>query len=183
MKKLLPYALMFIVAAIALFVTNRPEATTPPPTVQMEVMDESLQGFANDWKAEVARRFPDAVVVLCHGGTFVEGQWLVKAQDYELPLMTTDQLAQHYKNLFPNRVLVLLCCNPGHLHLHVHGVYHAMDSVWCVPDRAVSKHPGESRMKLFPFPPLPVQHRDLEGGDRWASDPGVVGNIFEFVTD
>ena len=174
MKKLLPYILAFVLLAAVIIGQSikSDNHSEVPPAVTMEIMDGSLGIYANAWRTEVARRFPDAVVVLAHGGTFSEGVWLVKATDYDHPTMTADQLAQHYKDLFPNRPIVMLCCNPGHLHLHVHGVYHAMDSVWCVPDRAVGQA-QQNDAKL----------RKTLGEDRWAEDPGVSGNIFEFISD
>lgn len=189
MKRIIACSVLFLLAAV-LFVkiVERDRPAAPPPTVTMEVLDESLQGFANNWRTEVARRFPDAVVVLCHGGTFNEGVWLTKAQDYELPTMDVDQLAQHYRDLFPTRPIVLLCCNPGHLRCHVRGVWHFMDSVFCVPDRATGSGTLNDRMTLDgPAPKTQPSDRrrydetEAPVGSRWQSDPEVHGNIFEAI--
>lgn len=137
------------------------------PHVDVVVCDPSLEQFANGWRQEISRRFPDAVAILCHGGEFINGEWLVKVPALNLPAMTADQVAAHFKVKFPGRVIVLLACNPGHLHLHVSGVYHAEDSVFCIPDRAVGEKPELDALTL----------------SRWSDDPGVTGNIFEFVQE
>lgn len=170
-------ALSVLILIATIFVVRTMPALPPqaPPTVIVETLDESLQPFSNFWRTEVARRFPDAVVVACHGGEFIEGEWLVKSPEFGKAAITADKLAQHFKDKYPGRVIVMLACNPGHLHLHVSGVYHAMDSVWCLPDRATMSDQVHNRLML-------------DGGfgereDRWVGDPNVVGSIFEFLQD
>lgn len=175
MKTLSRYASVlsfFLISAILIAAAFCPAFKHVPvvshaPRVDVVVCDPSLEQFANGWRQEIGRRFPDAVGVLCHGGEFIDGEWLVKVPSLNLPAMTADQVARHFQAKFPGRVIVLLACNPGHLHLHVAGVYHAEDSVWCVPDRLAGEHPELDDLRL----------------GRWSDNPGVVGSIFEFVTE
>jgi hypothetical protein len=140
----------------------------------MEVLDPSLQGFAAGWQQEIGRRFPHSVGVLCHGGNFVGDQWIVTAKSFE-HYLTAPDIARHMQAKYPDRTIVLLCCNPGHLHLNVPGVYYAADSVWTVPDRQVGDHPEAAGLTLDSgYEPAM---------SRWSADPSVVGNIFEFLED
>lgn len=141
----------------------------------MEVLDPSLESYASLWREEIARRFPDAVGVICHGGDLEEGRWVVRSGGQYI--QTADALVQHFQAKWPGRVIVLLACNPGHLALHESGVYYALDSVWCVPDRDTAEPdsaPGEDRLTMD-------GDAVLGGADRWHAESGVVGNIFEFV--
>lgn len=91
----------------------------PQQTVIVECLDPTLEPFANGWKTEVARRFPDAVVILVHGGNFVEGQWIVEG-DYAsgMHVQPVEDVILKYEKLFPHRPIVLTACNPGHVILH-----------------------------------------------------------------
>lgn len=161
--------ILLMVLASVLFVVGCGKHEAQAPRVDVLCMDESLQPYAEAWRVEVARRFPSALVVLCHGGSVVEGEWVALSTDHGLPATKMDDLAQHFKDLYPDRTVVLLCCDVWHYHLKVHGVYHAMDSVYCIPDRAVGENPTQERLTL--------------GSTRWQEESGVVGNIFEFVSD
>lgn len=144
------------------------------PGVIMEVLDPSLEPYAVAWQREVARRFPSAVAILAHGGDLEQGRWIIQADGKHL--QTADDIAAKYRALYPGRVIVLLSCNPGHIKLHVPGVYHFHASVWCVPDRATGKNDIAEFM-------------DLDGGHphddapRWESCPEDEGNIFEATVD
>lgn len=98
----------------------------------MEVLDPSLAQFAPMWQKEISRRFPNAVGVLCHGGEFVDGQWIVSAKAYGRDL-TAQDIARFAQAHYPGKTIVLLCCNPGHLKLGIPGVYHFEDSVFLCP--------------------------------------------------
>lgn len=198
-------AIAFIVAAagggLSLILgpgVNHTANTAGQPAVVMEVMDPSLNQYAPLWQKEIGRRFSNAVGVLCHGGEFIEDEWIVGSPTYGRSAQTADSLVAHFQAKYPGRTIVLLACNPGHLHLHVKGVYHATDSVWCVPDRENGKA-GQDLAKLgernddkrglpdddgdqtpteergHPAPEIKINRSDLE--------PNVVGNIFEFVLD
>jgi hypothetical protein len=144
------------------------------PAVAMEVLDQSLEPYAAMWQKEIARRFPHAVGILVHGNDFVEGEWTVGANLSDSRVSLTKNVVEHYQKLYPDRTIVLVSCNPGHLKLGIPGVYYAPASVWCVPDREMTaemyKGEGEGEGRLT-----------LDG--RWSEAPDVVGNVYEFVTD
>lgn len=146
---------------------------TVQPAVIMEVLDPSLEGYAPLWKAEIGRRFPNAVGILLHGGDFVEGQWIVGGHISPRHVSPVREIVEHYQKLYPTRTIVLLACNTGHLSLGIPGVYYAKSSVWCVPDRAIPIADG------FDY------KATVDGGEvtRASIDPDVVGNIYEFVRD
>jgi hypothetical protein len=149
------------------------------PGVIVEVLDPSLQQFAVDWQVEVGRRFPKALVILCHGGNFIEGEWSVKAA-VRWPYTSAQHLVRHYQQLYPDRVVVLLACNVGHLKLNVPGAYYAHSSVWCEPDRATGGAPENDYRMLDDDPESPLGGHEAS---RWTVDPEVVGNVFEFISE
>lgn len=182
--------------------SHRPDSK---PTVTIEVMDPSLTGYAELWRAEISRRFPDAVAILCHGGNFAGEQWICSAGNFGR-YSTVPEAVAYEQARYPGRTIVILCCNPGHLKLGIPGVYYANDSVWCVPDRAATSDGPEDRLMLqttkpttapatqpAPAPaapaPVVVTHETIKyisvprPKTRWEESPGVVGNIFEFVKD
>ena len=171
--------------------TNQP--TTPAvPNVIIDVLDPALTPYAAGWQKEIARRFPDAVGVLCHGRSFIHNEWIVSAQSFG-HLSTAQDVVAYEKARYPGKVIVLLCCNPDHLDLGISGVYFARDSVWCIPDRAMT-NTLTYRMALYDVPdaycprdmlPSPKHGVVMDGPakSRWEEDPGVVGNIFEFIED
>lgn len=148
------------------------------PQVDVFCMDATLERFSAAWRVEVGRRFPDAIVLLCHGGELSNGEWLVKAPAFDLPLMTAEHLVEHFQVKFPGRPVVLLACNPGHLHLHVPGVWHARNSVWCVPDRAIGGSDAACHLEMDG-----KMTASFGSGTRWDAAPDVTGNVFEFVED
>lgn len=169
-------ALLLVVAMCLTGCASCGKAPTSLHHVDVMVCDASLEPFATAWRTEVGRRFPDAVVVLCHGGEFVDGQWLCKAPAFDLPCMSVHDLAAHFQHKFEGRPVVLLCCNPGHLQLHMPGVYYFSDSVWCVPDRATGDNPTMDRASLDG-----IEYNPPKQESRWVAEPGIGGNIFEWT--
>jgi hypothetical protein len=102
--------------------------------VETPLPGEGVAQSMDYWRVEIARRFPDAYAVAVHGGD-IGGQWLVQDPDDISQLISATKLAQRLQARFPGRIIVLLSCNPGHYNLGIRGVYHAMDSVWFVPDK------------------------------------------------
>jgi hypothetical protein len=186
-------------AGITVLLSSSAQPAPAHNDVVMEVLDPSLEVFAPMWQKEIGRRFPNAVGVLCHGVEFVNGQWIVSAKAYGRDL-TAQDIVRFEQAHYPGRTIVLLCCNPGHLKLGIPGVYHADDSVWCVPDRSLTPEMfREANQKLAQCTPrCPCAHRasattrptaELDSDDviaqpsRWETDPGVAGNIYEFIED
>lgn len=149
------------------------------PNVVMEVLDPSLEVYSAMWQKEVGRRFSNAVVILCHGGDFVEGEWIVGSKPGSGHVEHIDQTIARVKALYPGRTVVILACNTGHLKPKIPGVYFAPSSVWCIPDRAITP---EMFRNGIAFRTLNDEDEPAsESQSRWDSDPDVVGNIWEFL--
>lgn len=125
--------------------------------IESPLPGENVAQSMDYWRVEIARRFPDAYAVAVHGGD-IAGQWLVQDPDDISKLIPVATLAHRLQVRFPGRVIVLLSCNPGHYKLGIPGVYHAVDSVWFVPDKDADNTDPE---------------RQAERSD--------VGNIYEFT--
>lgn len=142
------------------------------PDVVMHCMDPAIpEAGVKLWKKEIARRFHCSVGIVVHGGEFVEGQWLVKTSGLSSCVARpAAEVVRHYQGMYPNRTIVLISCNPGHLSLGVPGVWYARANVWVVPDREMT--PENTGM-----------HWAFFGKSRWEEYPDAVGSIFEFVCD
>lgn len=189
MKKricLYPFLVLLFLATTAVYLFSTPTRIAPVgnPTVVMEVLDPTLEQFAPAWRVEIARRVPNAVGILVHGGAFVQNEWIAGA-GYAGHITLTTEIVKHYRDVYPDRVLVLLACNPGHLKLGIPGVYYSMSNVWCVPDRGVS--PDKAKYSVVNRKLGDFEFRDLyqleDGVSRSQSEPDVVGNIYEFVRE
>lgn len=118
--------------------------------------------ISEPWREETARRFPTALVYASHGAN-CGGKWICQNPDFPDSLedaFYVHDLALSLRQQYPDRVIVLVICNPGHLHVGVPGVFYANDDVLIDPD--LQNH----RAWL-----LHILH------------PGCVGNIFEFHED
>lgn len=161
------------------------------PDVVMEVLDPTLEDGAQLWQAEIGRRFHNAVGIVVHGGDFVQGEWIVEgnyASGEHVQLIT--DVVHRYQALFPDRTIVLVSCNPGHIKLGIPGVYYAMSSVWVVPDRDITPDMSQGRMRAVigaddcageddPFNPSTAAPQQT----RWQQSPDDVGSIYEFVSE
>jgi len=132
--------------------------------VQRQVEGELYDKFVAAWKIEVARRFPYALLFVCHGSvgydivTGLPGWYLFPEASGRIPVRV-DLMARKIRDANPGRVIVILSCNPGHFKLTgLPGVYYALDSIWLWPDKNVEDTSGIK------------------------AEPGVVGNIHEFVS-
>ena len=171
----LPAAFLVSALLVLLFSFSHRHATPAycdQPDVIVENLVPSLDRYAPMWQQEVGRRFHHSVVILVHGGDFLEGEWIVGSEQYGHPVITAKQVVRHFQQQFPDRTIVLIACNTGHLRLGIPGVYYAHSSVWCVPDRDV-------------FRSLDGANKMLDGQeqDRSALEPEIVGNIWEFDKD
>jgi hypothetical protein len=189
MRRLFALLALLIVAYVVAGVSRAPRAAVAgSPAVIVEVADPSLVPYALMWQREIARRFPNAVGILVHGGDVVEGQWIVGTSysPWRHSMLVSD-LVRHYQRLHPDRTIVLLTCNPGHIRLRIPGVYYATSDVWCVPDRELTEEMFTSGVDLcavsaqfIPFPvPVPSRPRPT----RAQLKPDNVGNVFEFIAD
>lgn len=143
---------------------------TTPASIDVINLADSISWSNAAWKVEVQRRFPDAIVVSCHGGDDENGVWCLwgdtfdplasvltgKSMFRQLPPVPVEDFVRNIQKQRPGRQIVLLVCNPEHHTLKAKGVAYAMDSVWTIPDRAILPRSGDK--------------------------PGDLGNIFEFVS-
>lgn len=179
-------SLVILVVMIGLGVSVHVGTSIPAkaqPQVIERVLDPTLEPFANMWQKEINRRFDNAVMILVHGGDFVEDQWIVGDWQYRsgVHVRPIKDVVAETQKMYPGRTIVLLACNPGHLNLGIPGVYYAKSSVWCIPDRDMDQAtPSMSTMTLNDTKPMSRAYINL---GRWDEDPDVVGNIFEFVSE
>lgn len=176
-------AFVFAVSSITALLDGMfdgPKIHTYGPAVIMDVRDDSLGEFAPAWATEVQRRFPHAVMILCHGAGICKNQWIIVDKPggvYGDVAEPVDVVLDQERAEYPDRTIVLLACNPCHIAIHGHSdCYYADASVWCTPDRA-----------MLPFT---TNRYSIDGnrGDvpndvrpRSEANPDVVGNIFEFL--
>jgi hypothetical protein len=192
-------AAVFVGASATVQFMPAPHVTIAPPTlpgvsahvpgtpnVIMEVMDPSLEYFAPMWRAEIGRRFDNAVGVIVHGGDFEENRWIVGSslQPWQHVTLATE-LIGHFQKKYPGRTIVFLGCNTGHMKLGIPGVYYSPSPVWCVPDRFTGPDVPFSTWKLSGKGKAPaiIIVAVERAKTRWEQDPDATGNIFEFITD
>lgn len=111
--KYLAIALTLLVGCAAY--VKPPLAARPikPPRVDTVVWVEEMQPFAVAWAAEVGRRYPDAVVILCHGDDR-RGEW-VFVPDEPWAVESVTKAIGRLRSLpwIGDRRIVLVTCNPG----------------------------------------------------------------------
>lgn len=121
------------------------------------VYSESLTQYVDMWRAEVARRFPDAVLIVSHGND-IDGQWQFVPDmtfgpvDVPLAPIPVKDEVKRIQAKYPGRTIVIMSCNPGHYHLSLSNVAYALDSVWCVPDKIDAGRYGDASVgNVFEF--------------------------------
>jgi hypothetical protein len=95
----------------------------------------NMAQFLVMWRTEVQRRYPDAVMVVCHG-TDYNGKWCAAPMiDGRFGLLIPmDVFVPRIQKKYPGRRIVMVTCNPGHYRLNIPGVVYALDSVWMQTD-------------------------------------------------
>lgn len=156
------WVLMVCVAFVVLTVPTPTPTVVGSPDVVMEVLDPSLRPYERLWQAEIGRRFHNAVGIMCHGGNHLDGTWDTSATNFN-HVATLQQVVAMEQARYPNRTLIVIACNPGHLKLGISNVYYAPDNIWLEPDRDAM---GEEDAAI-----------------RAVAYPNYVGSIFEFVKD
>jgi hypothetical protein len=166
---------------------------TPPrvlaqPPVIVECLDPTLELFAPLWRAEIGRRFDNAVVILVHGGDFVAGEWIVAA-GFGGHVTPVKEIVQRFQKLHPGRTVCLISCNPGGVKLGIPGVYYGKSNIWCVPDRALGSGDTFTESRTFSdgdagmIPQIVVQVTVEKPKTRWQLQPDFLGNAYELITD
>lgn len=142
------------------FATPKPHARPTHHYTGIEVLGN--KDISTLWEDETVRRFPNALIYASHG-TNCGGKWICQNPDNPTSLADAfyvHDLALSLRQQYPDRIIVLVICNPGHLKVGVPGVYYAKDDVLVEPDAQ------NTRCYVLHF-----------------LHPGCVGNIFEFVDD
>lgn len=170
MRRSLVYFIVgFLVAVSTINFSHRYHVGRRDAVPRIDVVQWS-QSIADEqvaqWRIEVARKYPDAVIIVCHGDD-EDGHWVFCPDEAvmvgpigivtPLPRFSVEEGIKSVQKQFPGRTIVLITCNPGHYHLTVPGVVYALDNVWLEPDRFLM--------------------------DRSEKKPNNVGNIFEFQTN
>jgi hypothetical protein len=97
------------------------------------------------WQDEIASKYPDAVVVCCHGNDD-KGVWsfhpdtVIAGFRVPLPPIPVEAGVAKLKREYPGRTIVLLTCNPGHHRLTIPGVVYSLNNVWIEPDKHAAQH-------------------------------------------
>ena len=112
--------------------TNRPSPL--PDIVRVEWTKDFTPEAKAAWERQLRLRWPTQklVVVYSHGGGF--DPWMVLPDGPRLAVPAED-LARVLRNQYPNRLVVLLCCNESHRMLHIKGVYYSPFMTWIFPGR------------------------------------------------
>jgi hypothetical protein len=152
--------------------------------------DPDLIGVAGEmWKTEAARRFPNCVILLAHGQdlsgvfyTFPDGILQTgRPVETEMDLLQSE---------YPGRTVLILSCNPEGVAIHGHkGCYYFPNSVWVIPDRDTADEGIQGLVPLMLGGVWHVPHHADENPfespkpvNRWATDSGVCGNVFEAIS-
>jgi hypothetical protein len=175
---------LLVVEIVTITLPKQAASETAQPPVIVETLDPSLDRYAEMWKTEISRRFSNAVAVFVHGGNRIEGEWQVNA-GLGGHASTARDIVRHFQSVYPDRTVVLISCNPGHLKLGVPGVYYAKSDVWLIPDRQTDATTNaETGTFDLPFPfPIPFVTEPETRHTRWELNPEAVGSIFEFVKE
>jgi len=178
---------VFLGVAISVVVMLLSGCATAPihtagPAVITDIRDSSLEASVVPWQIEVARRFPHAVMFMCHGGSITRGQWLLLDNPdghYGETAEPVDVVLRKLRAEYPARQIVLIACNPQHYAIHGYpGCWYFESSVWVVPDRAV---PTFSTGDNYTLDGVTDEHpNDIR--NRSEQQPDVVGNIYEAVS-
>lgn len=123
--------------------------------IQSAAISFDIEAGQTEWVREVAKRYPDAFVLLGHGLTDpVTGEWTIYPTIGD-PVPVREAVEAVHA-LYPGRRVVLVVCNPdGKVLDGVEDVSYALHNVWVMPD-----------------------DNDLHFRD--IIKPAVVGSIWEF---
>jgi hypothetical protein len=125
-----------------------------------------------EWLLEASKRFNNPVVFHCHGGIRTDivrnpngtlttlHEWWVYPDPPRSP-MRIDDLATTLTNLYPDRDIVLVTCNPGGFDINVKRVFYAKRNVWTIPDANATGFYAHEQIRDF----------------------DTVGSIWEFVSN
>jgi hypothetical protein len=162
-KRLLEFLVMVmlvVVGATGLYLERCLRRPKPVPAqVDMIVLSESLLPYAEGWKREISRKYPDAVGILAHGVIDMPDRWNLLPDHMEGGLRVKDcprlveDVVRETKARQPGRIIVLVVCNPFHFRPDWPGVVYSTQDVWTTPDRElIGRQNGEGSILEFREP-------------------------------
>ena len=94
------------------------------------------------WMPQIREQYPNALVVAVHGETDpVSGDWM--AYPSLAPPVPVSMLVDRLRLNYPDRMIVLLTCNPDGKTLDKKNVVYAKDNVWSIPDCVSGDDPSD----------------------------------------
>jgi hypothetical protein len=115
--------------AIAILLLFAGCAARTPPIPPMVLRSDLIPSAAH-WRAEAVKRFgPQVYVFACHGAQFDNGTWQCVTEDGQY--RSVEGAARFLSELWPERAIVLVCCNPNGREITVprHNVYYVRKNV------------------------------------------------------
>ena len=163
------------------------------PFPVMDLRDPSLAQYAPFWQTDIARRFPNSVIILCHGGHVIRGEWIIQTNPgggYGDTCELVGDVLRKERAEYPEKTIVLLACNTDSIVLHgFPNVYYSLAETWCLPDRAIgelSEQDAFTTMDGHRYRTIFDSEEDgpmpLSVENRWVSAPDVTGNVYELVS-
>lgn len=97
--------------------------------------NEDLDFVIDYWPQEVEERFnpQGTVLIVGHGASFL-GVWMVIPDLERGDWIPVVKLAEMYRNMNPNKRIVLLVCNPRGSDIYKPNVFYFKSLVWTTPD-------------------------------------------------
>lgn len=116
----------------------RGDYSLTPKHTDVITLSKDFELSAIQWMEQARLYFDDPLIVTGHGLDSI-GPWMQINEDNRIITVRTLALALH--QIYPNRDIVLIICNPNHDDLDIDRVYYAKDIVYKVPDAYVTEIP------------------------------------------
>jgi hypothetical protein len=129
-----------ILLLLLLFLASAAPATSPttrPGPTNLIVWSSYIrQDVPELWLAEARRKVDNPLLFMCHGMSVpVDGKlvWYVNPDKPRKP-QPVQEVARTLSNLYPDRNIILVVCNPAHERISIARVWYPERDVWIVPD-------------------------------------------------
>ena len=125
------------------------------------------------WQKEVSKKInlSECVFLFCHGNVFNETWILIPHSDslYERKAMSVDSFLRTIRNIFPDKKIVLIVCNPGKITTSEKNVWYSKTNVWIIPDEIFERN------SFLGFLTISIGQREL------TINNGFDGSIEDFI--
>jgi hypothetical protein len=121
--------------ALALFFLAAGCSTFPPPVPRGGdlIWSKQVAYGASAWRHEFEKHGVHApVLFICHGGPNERGEWWCYPDPPHVPA-PVEAVAWMLHDLYPDRDIVLVCCNGGGTPLHIPRVWYVKKVLWTSP--------------------------------------------------